>query len=201
MFKDIQKAFKEIANAEDIKPFVKEIALLVSENSLTNESIGIVLSQYNIRKIQDVKIELLDLLIKYANCILEDDIISNVEKRNFDFLKLYFRVKEGDFLKYKPLEIKEILQKQLEKLYADNYINMQEAEYNVLLQDIFDLSYAQFDAIKEKFVIRSIEQGADITDLDTANTKILKSGKNKIVSMSMLFFLSFLSLNAQSSYS
>jgi len=157
MFKDTQEAFKEIANTEDIKPFVKEIALLVAENNLTNESIGIILSQHNIRKIQDIKIELLDLLIKYAYCILEDDIISEIEKRNFDFLKLFFRIKEGDFLKYKLFEIKEILQMQFKKLYADNHIDMQEAEHNVLLQDIFDLSYAQLDTFKENFVIQSIK--------------------------------------------
>ena len=177
MFKDTQKTFEEIANTEGIKPFVKEIALLVSEDNLTSESINAVLSQHNIRKIQNIKIELLDLLIKYANCILEDGIISDIEKKNFDFLKLFFRIKEGDFLKYKPLETQKILEKQLEKLYADDSIDMQEAEYNVLLQDIFGLSYAQFDTIKEKFVIQSIEHGADITNLDTANIKILKNKK------------------------
>jgi hypothetical protein len=178
MFKDVQEAFKKIANTENVKPFIKEIVLLVSENNLTNESLDTVLSQYNVRKIQDIKIELLDLLIKYADCILEDDIISDSEKRNFDFLKLFFRIKEGDFLKYKSSEIKKILQKQFERLYADNYIDMREAKHNVLLQDIFDLSYAQLDTIKEKFVIQSIEQGADIINLDTANIKILTNKKD-----------------------
>jgi len=174
MFKNIQKAFKEIASAEDIKPFVKDIALLVSANNLTNESIKDVLSQHNIRKIQDIKIALLDLLIKYADCILEDDIITEDEKRNFDFLKLFFRIKEGYFWKYKSFEIKEILHRQFEKLYADHYIDRSEAEHEVLLQDIFDLNYAQFEKIKEKYVIESIKQGADIISLNTANTKILK---------------------------
>lgn len=178
MFKDIRLAFTEIANSEKTESYVKDIAMLVAENNLTVESMNKVLLQNNIRKIQDIKIELLDLIIKYANLILEDDIITDTEKRNFDFLKLHFKIKEGDFLKYKSLNIKEILQKQFEKLYADNNIDYQESVHSVILQDIFGLSYDQLDIIKEKFVIQSIAKGAEITNLDTANTKILKK-KNK----------------------
>ena len=114
-------------------------------------------------------------MIKYADYVLENGIISDAEKRNFEFLKLFFKIKEGDFLKYKSFEIREILQKQFEKLYADNYIDEEEAKYSVVLQDIFDLSYGQFDAIKERFVLQSIMRGADVTSLDTANKIFFKN--------------------------
>jgi hypothetical protein len=61
-------------------------------------------------------------------------------------------------------------------------ITQAETESSYLLQDMFDLDYDQFDKMKEDFVIKSIEQGAEITDLDTANPNILKvKNTNKLV--------------------
>jgi hypothetical protein len=119
------------------------------------------------------------MLISYANVILEDGIITDKEKRNFGFLKLYFGIKPNDFYKHKLFEITEILHYQFEKLYFDNNISKEEAEHGVDLQDMFGLSYAQFDKLKEKEIRKALENGANILNLDTANIKLIKSIKNE----------------------
>ena len=43
---------------------------------------------------------------------------------------------------------------------------------------MFDLNYDQFDILKEDIIIKAIEKGAEITNLDTANKNILNK-KNK----------------------
>jgi len=183
-FKDeqtLKRIFSEIAKM-DIKQHTREIVELVVDSGLSNENIQNILTKHSIRKIEKIKSELLDVLIAYANFILADNVITDNEKHNFEFLKVYFRIYEGDFYKYKLLETKSIISRQLELLYADNMITQAETESSYLLQDMFDLDYDQFDKMKEDFVIKSIEQGAEITDLDTANPNILKvKNTNKLV--------------------
>lgn len=170
----LKRIFSEIANSQSFSHYIREIADLVVNNTISKEKIREILSKHSISTIRAIKNELLDMLIAYANAILEDGIITDTEKRNFEFLKLYFEIKENDFYIEKQPEIKAILDKEFEKLYADNFITQTEAETNVILQDMFDLNYNQFDKLKEDFVIKSIRHGANITDLDTANTSALK---------------------------
>lgn len=173
----LHDAFTEISK-QDRSNYIHEIVDLVLENKLNRKNIQIVLSKFSIKNTGDIKNELLDILIEYANIVLRDHVLSEVEKINFEFLKLYFGIKEGDFYKNKRLEIKGILNKQFEKLYDDNLITHAEAEHNYVLQEMFDLNYDEFDILREDIIIKAIEKGAEITNLDTANTKILKQ-KNK----------------------
>lgn len=53
-------------------------------------------------------------------------------------------------------------------IYLDNTVDSLEALHNVELQQLFNLSYDQFDEFKNREIQRAIEQGADITSLDTA---------------------------------
>jgi hypothetical protein len=168
---DLHRAFEVVAQANNISCYIREIAALVVQDDLTNEHVQTILTKYGITA-ESIKRELLDLLIAYANIILEDGIITDKERRNFGFLKLYFGIKEGDFYKYKLQDIQEILYQQFEKLYLDNNISKEEAEYSVDLQDMFGLSYDQFDKLKEDEIRKVLERGANILNLDTANIKL-----------------------------
>jgi len=173
----LHDAFIEISK-QNRSNYIHEIVDLVIESKLNRKNIQIVLSKYSIKDVGIIKNELLDVLIEYSNIVLRDNVLSETEKTNFEFLKLYFGIKEGDFYKNKRLEIKNILNKQFEKLYDDNLITHLEAEHNFILQEMFDLNYDQFDILKEDIIIKAIEKGAEITNLDTANKNILNK-KNK----------------------
>jgi hypothetical protein len=170
---DLHRAFETVAQSDGINDYIREIATLVVHDDLTSEHFRIILTKYGITT-KSIKRELLDLLIAYANIILKDGIITDKEKRNFGFLKLYFDIKEGDFYKYKLFAIQEILHQQFEKLYFDNNISIEEAEYSLNLQEMFGLSYDQFDQLKEDEIKKALERGANILNLDTANIKLAK---------------------------
>lgn len=80
-----------------------------------------------------------------------------------------FDIEEGDFFKHRQHEVQRVLSRQFGRLYADGMVDKGEAVHNVYLQEIFGLSYDQFDAFKAEAVNNALKQGADITDLDTAS--------------------------------
>lgn len=165
---ELHEAFGVILSIESFSDYIADIAELIYNNNLNKGNLNKILQEHRIRRIEDIKEGLLDLLIVYINLILNDHIITDNEKRNIGLLKIYFKIKEGDFYNNRYYEIEDILHRQFERLYFDNIINKEEAIHNVELQDLFDLSYDQFDEFKEKEVRNALERGADISDLDTA---------------------------------
>lgn len=111
----------------------------------------------------------MDYLISYAYFVLSDDYISEEELNDFTALKRIFRVKAGDFIKVKQFEVIEILKQQFIRMYSDNFIDQRETFTKVNLQFMFDLSYDEFEKLKEDEVIISLINGANPLDLDISS--------------------------------
>ncbi len=166
--KALQRAFSDIAK-NNVKSYVGDIIDLILGSQMNKESLQLVLVKYGFSGTHELKNELLDLLISYANVILSDEIIADDEQHNFKLLKLYFGIEEGDFHTYKSAEIHKIITTELDKVYDDQYVTKTETIHNQFLQELFGLSYDQFDKMKETFVLKAMNQGAQIKNLDTAN--------------------------------
>ena len=164
---ELHEAFEVILSIRSFSDYINEIADLIYNNELNRENLKELLQRHQIKKIEDIKEELLDLLLIYINLILNNHIISDNEKQNVQILKIFFKIKEGDFYENRYYEIEDILHRQFERLYLDNNINKEEAIHKVGLQEIFDLGYDQFEEFKEKEIRSALERGAVITDLDT----------------------------------
>ena len=109
------------------------------------------LAEKGIRRITDIKEKTLDVLLDYADIILEDDILTSDELRNLKMLKLFFRIEEGDFQKNnKFARVESIIIRQLEKLYADNILDEQESLHQSELQGVFGLGYDEYANIVKK---------------------------------------------------
>lgn len=173
---ELCKAFETIPTIKQLSDPVLAISQLISTCELSRESIQDVLNKYQIEKITNLKLELLDLLITYANVILDDHIVSEKERFNIEILKKYFRIKEGDFFTYRYSEVENILHRQFEIIYSDNDVSREEAIHKVALQELFDLSYDQFEIFKQKEISQALDQGADISNLDTTT---FPQSKNK----------------------
>lgn len=173
---ELRKAFETIPTIKQLSDPVLAISQLISTCELSRESIQNVLNKYQIEKITDLKLELLDLLITYAKVILDDHIVSEKERFNIEILKKYFRIKEGDFFTYRYSEVENILHRQFEIIYSDNDVSREEAIHKVALQELFDLSYDQFEIFKQKEISQALDQGADISNLDTTT---FPQSKNK----------------------
>ncbi len=164
---ELREAFGVILSLDCFSDYIAAIAGLIYNDSLSKESLSRILSDHNIERVEDIKEELLDLLLVYINLILNDHIIAEKERENLGLFKIYFKIKEGDFYKLRYDDIQDIISRQFERLYLDHKIDHEEAIHTGHLQGLFDLSYDQIDKFKEYYVILALESGADITDLDT----------------------------------
>ena len=165
---ELHEAFGINLSIKTFKPWITDIAELIYRNNLTRESLHTCLKEHGIKKVEDIKEDFLDLLIVYINLVLNDHIISENEHRNIQLLKMLFKIKEGDFHKYRNNEIEDVLHRQFERIYRnDDRITPEEAMHKVGLQELFDLSYDQLLKFKELEVRAAIERGADISKLDT----------------------------------
>jgi hypothetical protein len=165
---ELHRAFETIFANGDFSNCVIDIIELVYCGKLTRNTLLCVIREHKIKNIADIKEELLNLLIAYINIMLEDNIITDDELRSLKILKLYFRVKEGDFYKKCYKGVENILHRQFEMLYSDNKIGTEEEKHDLRLQELFDLSYDQFDKFKENEIKKALLRGANITELNTA---------------------------------
>ncbi|RNL78220.1 hypothetical protein ED312_19345 [Sinomicrobium pectinilyticum] len=140
---------------------IKEIEKIITDKHSTIGNIRSFTPERTVDKNQS-----LDYLIAYADFILEDHFISGEELNDFETLKRIFRIKEGDFIRLKSFQVKEILKKQFIRMYSDDNIDKKEAIEKVNLQLMFDLSFDEFEKLKEDEIIASLRRGANPKDLD-----------------------------------
>jgi len=145
-----------------------EVADLIAVPGAEIKQVENTLKHYRIDSIDHIKIESIDLLISYAHYILEDGVITETEAYDFEALKRIFRIREGEFLRYRGLDVREILQKEFLRIYSDAFVDRKEELEKVNLQALFDLSYDQFQDIKKDTVISALLDGAHPRDLDIA---------------------------------
>lgn len=163
---DLSEAFNIVLEKGTFKNYIIDIIKLVCNNELNRENLDRIIKEYH-TDYKNAKLDLLDLLLSYINMAVSDHIITEKERENARFLKLFFRIKEGDFHKYRYDEIKLICQNQFLRLYKDNNIDYGEELYTVAMQDLFDLSYSQMNEFKQDEIVRALNEGANIVNLDT----------------------------------
>ena len=164
---ELKEAFRKILSAEDLSPIIKKIAILIYKTELDHSKLDNLLEECNINQIEDIKSDILDLLLTYINIILDDNVITEKEARNMTLLKRFFKIKEGDFYNYKYYEIERVLDRQFDLMYSNNDIDNDEALKKVELQDLFDLGYDQFLHLIEKTIKSALIRGANPDKLDT----------------------------------
>lgn len=158
--------FLEFNQQSELTGCMKEIIDLFIDSNIEIKNFNSILSRYSIKDIQDLKFQAIDYLIQYATFILEDNFISENEMTDFSLLKSLFKIKTGDFLKFKKFEISEIIKKQFIRIYSDDFVDKSEMLENVNLQALFDLGYDEFEEFKQDEVIRALINGADPHNLD-----------------------------------
>ncbi len=147
----IQETAQELITRKEYPEVIKAALQLIIDEQMNSFALDKVLADKGIRRITDIKEKTLDVLLDYADIILEDDILTSDELRNLKMLKLFFRIEEGDFQKNnKFARVESIIVRQLEKLYADNIIDEQEALHQSDLQGVFGLGFDEYTNIVNK---------------------------------------------------
>ncbi len=160
---DFIEAFRKLSNLQ-LSSYIQKISLLICNNNLNKQRVDNILKEYNIKKIEDIKEEILDLLLMYINLVLDDNAITEKEAWDVNVLKRFFKIKEGDFYNNRYIEIQQVLNNQFQRIYANNQIDTREALHKVGLQEMFDLGYDQFLEFIDKEVKEALERGASIEE-------------------------------------
>lgn len=117
--------------------------------------------------ISDLKKESLSLMLDFAHYCLEDNLLTEEELDQAKRLKLFLKIREGDFYENCKDQIAELIHEQLSLMFKDNIIESHESLGKVSLQELFDLGYDQYLELERPNVKEAIERGADISNLDT----------------------------------
>ena len=168
MHKSLQESVSQLIATKNYHEVIKDALLLIVDGKMNSIALNELLASKNIRRISDMKEHTLDVILDYAEMILEDDVLTDEEMTNMRFMKMFFNIQERDFEKNgKSKRVEEILTSQLERLYADNVIDEKEMLHKSDLQGLFGLSYDEYSAIVNKVAEKALQRGANIKDLDT----------------------------------
>lgn len=147
---------------------IQALLQLIVDDQLNSIAREEVLKKYNIRHVTDIKEQTLDVILDYAEQCLDDGILTDDEMNDIRLLKIFFGIQEGDFTKNgKMPRVKKIIIEQMQKLYADDKIDAEEALLKSEIQGLFGLGYADYTDIVNQVAKLSLQRGADINDLDT----------------------------------
>ena len=147
----IQETARELIAHQEYPEVIKAALQLMVDGQMNSLALKKVLEEKGIRRITDIKGKTLDVLLDYADIILEDDFLSQEELRNLKMLKLFFNIEEGDFQKNNKFpRVEAIIVRQLEKLYADNILEYKEELHQSELQGVFGLGHDEYMKIVNK---------------------------------------------------
>ena len=164
---DYQVLIKRVLESKHFSDLMHETLNLILNGKLTFYFFDEFLKSKNLT-LKDVKAETLDVILDYAEMILDDDNLSEDEILSIRTLRAFLGVEEGDFQQFKRMDrVEAIIIEQLQKLYADNKIDQKEMLHKSELQGLFGLSYNEYQDIVNKVAIEAYSRGADVRDLDT----------------------------------
>lgn len=148
-------------------PAMKAVFSLIIDDNMNRIAIRECLDKYGLTT-KTLKPEAFIVIFRYANECLNDDILNDEEMRTIGLLKIFFNIEEGDFIKYgEERSVKHILTRQLQKMYADNVIDIDEAIQKTKLQELFGLSYDEFSEYVNIIAREALGRGANLLNLDT----------------------------------
>ena len=165
----LSKAFETIQYEWHLEmpEYLNKICDYVVNKRLNPKTVRNILSSFKIEP-EKSKSELLILILKYIHTALEDNILTHEELAYIRFLKMCFKIEEGDFIKYWKYPVENIIKYQLHRIYEDNKITDDEAVFKTELQEIFGMGYDEMNQYVKNEVIKSLRHGAKLEELDCA---------------------------------
>ena len=164
----LQQAVSELLRQRQYDDTITALLQLILDDKMNSLARNELLAKKGIRRITDIKERTLDVILDYADLCLGDGILTEEELTNMRLLKIFFGIQEGDFQKNdKQKRVEAIIIAQMQKLYADNKIDAEEALLKSDIQGLFDLGYAEYTNIVNQVANQALQRGANIKDLDT----------------------------------
>ncbi len=165
----VRHVFKNYLLQQKPPQIIVEILTTFIYGEFSRAAVNEVCREFKLQDLNEIKPELLDLVLYYTSCCLEEHAITEEEKIELKFLKILFQIKEGDLFEYKSNQIRQIISIEAKRILADWKVDETESLYQVDLQQIFDLSYDQYLSITRPLIKEIVDQ---IIESLTGNSSI-----------------------------
>ena len=161
----LSSAFSRIKSQRELSGYLQEICTAIIEKILDRNVVEKILDSYGTNR-SLAKIDLVHLTFEYIKIVLEDDVLTDDEKDDINYLKLLFGIHSRDFWVYNKSYVMQIIHYQLFRIYRYNLITDDEALFKADFQEMFDLSFDEMNEYYKSEAIDALQRGADIKDLD-----------------------------------
>lgn len=154
----VREVFARIIASERHDSAVGAVAELVAEDRLNRDTFESVVREYGVAESARFRDGLLDLVLRAVQAALRDHCLTSDEREAIRRLKVVFRLPEGAFYKHRRREVAEILRGEINRILADEHVDVTEALYEVELQGLFDLAYDEFLELTRPEMTRAIDR-------------------------------------------
>src|SRR5437762_107957 len=124
-----------------------DVVKLLSIGKLTRSKRQRLLTAAGVLNNSDFRKAEIDVVLSYIRAEMESQAFGPEQRQAFEVLKELFEIGEGEFAHFRAVELATMLNAQLEQMLEDDVIDPKEDEYQVALQDAFDLGYDQYMAM------------------------------------------------------
>jgi hypothetical protein len=163
-YANLSSAFEKMVKDLELPEYLNEICSHIANRTISKSKVDQILMSHNINS-SIAKVDFMHVILEYIKRTLEDGILTDEEKKNIKFLKVWFSIKPGDFYLHNKLDVEKVITTQLSKMYKDEFINDEEALLKVDLQEIFDLSFDEMNDYSIKHASDAIYHGKDPKNL------------------------------------
>lgn len=114
-----------------------------------------VCEKYGVRNESSFLAQRLDALLAYANVCLEEDVrFTPAQLQNLNTLRTFLQIRDGEFASRRPVEVADILCRQLDEHLRDEILDDAEELYQTELQRIFGIGYDEYLAYTRPIIER-----------------------------------------------
>jgi hypothetical protein len=143
----IREHFTALAESRSSSESLSEFVTSLAAGTLTKSGRHRVLAAAGMSWGEVYRKTELDLVLTFIQAAVAAKAFGAEQQRCFELLKELFEVKEGEFMRCRPVELATLLGEQLEAILEDNVIDPAEDEYQAALQDALDLGFDQYMAL------------------------------------------------------
>lgn len=161
----LKSVFIQIETELNLPEYLKIISTAIIDGTATPFLVHNILSKYNIHQ-SIANIDFINIILQFIKFSLNDNVLTDEEKKDIIYLKRLFRIHPGDFFTHSKLTIENIIRFQLKRIYDDHQVTIDEAVLKNDLQEIFDLSFDQMNEYAKIDAAVSIKNGAEPKNLD-----------------------------------
>ena len=140
----LQSAFLHYLEVEKPEGFEKSIVEFIVAGNLSRKSFDEFLEKQGFGNTHKLKEVFLDIVLSYAKICVQDHELTDDEQNNLLLLNILFRIKEGDFLKFRDRVVQYILSTQLSQMLQNRFLLKKEEILLANLQRVFSLSTNQY---------------------------------------------------------